>query len=247
MPPRAYSLGRRGPVTAATRTRILEAARALVGGPGDLGELSMDSVAERAGVSRMTVYNQFESRTGLLDALADHLAARGGMARLREVFAEPNVDVALRRFVEVFSGFWASDRTTLRRMRALGVLFPSRHRGLPARDAWRLQAAANLVERHAASLALRSERQRRQAAELLSALSGFEFFDAIRTGGRTPAQASALIGGLAVQMLRTTRGGVPGAARGGQRAEPAHTPPVPPSVPRVETRGRTRVGGDRLP
>ncbi len=49
--------------------RILDAALALAAASG-LRNLTMDEVAARAGVGRMTVYRRFGSRTALLDALA---------------------------------------------------------------------------------------------------------------------------------------------------------------------------------
>jgi AcrR family transcriptional regulator len=201
MPPRNYDLGRRRKASEETRVKILEATRALVGGKGDLGDFSMEAVAEKAGVSRMTVYNQFESRTGLLDALADHLAAQAGMYRLREVFGEEDAERAVRKFVEIFIGFWASDRSTLRRMRALGVLFPSLHGGVPGRDAWRLEAASNLMKRHADRLRLSTAAARQEAAELLSAVTGFDVFDALCTDSRPPAQVAHLLSTSALRLI----------------------------------------------
>jgi AcrR family transcriptional regulator len=52
-----------------TSQRILDGALALVAGSG-LRHLTMDDVASRAGVGRMTVYRRFGSREQLTDALA---------------------------------------------------------------------------------------------------------------------------------------------------------------------------------
>ena len=49
----------------------------------------------RADVSRLTIYYQFKSRPGLLEALYDQLASRGNMQRIAEVFHEPDVRSAL--------------------------------------------------------------------------------------------------------------------------------------------------------
>jgi AcrR family transcriptional regulator len=49
--------------------RVLDATLALAAASG-LGNLTMDDVARRAGVGRMTVYRRFGSRTALIDALA---------------------------------------------------------------------------------------------------------------------------------------------------------------------------------
>ncbi len=52
----------------ATSERILDAALAL-GAASGLRHLTMDEVARRAGVGRMTVYRRFDDREGLVDAL----------------------------------------------------------------------------------------------------------------------------------------------------------------------------------
>jgi AcrR family transcriptional regulator len=178
---------------------MLEAARSLIGGRGDLSEFSMDAVAEKAGVARMTVYNQFGSRSGLLEALADHLAADGGMARMAEVFREPDPDKALRALAERFVEFWASDRVTLRRMRALGVAFPSETSPPHHRDAWRREAVANLVRRPRgrgpATPTISDE-----AIDVITTLTSFETFDALCTGRRKPADVARLIGDLSVRV-----------------------------------------------
>jgi TetR/AcrR family transcriptional regulator, repressor for uid operon len=53
----------------ALSTRILDAALALAAASG-LRHLTMDDVARRAGVGRMTVYRRFGSKSALVDALA---------------------------------------------------------------------------------------------------------------------------------------------------------------------------------
>ena len=71
---RAYRLGKRAVKMAETRQRVLEAAYALLCRDG-LVELSLDDVAAAAGVGRTTVFLQFESRTGLLQALEQFVSA----------------------------------------------------------------------------------------------------------------------------------------------------------------------------
>jgi AcrR family transcriptional regulator len=199
--PRPYHSTRRRAAAEETRTRILEAARGLLAGRGNLDDFSMETIAARAGVSRMTVYYQFESRSGLLDALADHLAQRGGMARMREVFLEPSLPIAFRKLVETFVGFWASDRVTLRRMRAMAVVFPTEAPGPRDRDAWRREAITNLLAKHRA----RGPRARTPSpadlVDTLSMLTSFEVFDLLCSGDRGPAETAALIAELGLQQL----------------------------------------------
>ena len=65
--PRGYRMDARAASTAATRERILTSALALSTERMSI-EITLDDVAERAGVSVQTVLRHFGSRAGLLDA-----------------------------------------------------------------------------------------------------------------------------------------------------------------------------------
>src|SRR5436189_2903117 len=131
MSPRPYTLGRREARVEHTRTRILSAARDVL---ASQDALTVDAVARAADVARMTVYNQFDSKRGLLDALFDWLAERGGMRQLAGAFQQTDPELALDRFVSVMCGFWASDRGVMRRVRALAALDPELQALVGARD-----------------------------------------------------------------------------------------------------------------
>ena len=76
---RPYRLGKREGQARRTRSGILKAARDLVAaGRGE--SPSVGAVAARAGVSRLTVYHHFNSKQGLLDALAAEAHGVGGRA-----------------------------------------------------------------------------------------------------------------------------------------------------------------------
>src|SRR5205814_51196 len=85
---------------------------------------TVEAVARRAGVARMTVYYQFGTKVGLLEALNDGIATGGGIDRLPEAFRMTDPEAALRTFVAAFSGLWASDRAAIRRLQALTALDP---------------------------------------------------------------------------------------------------------------------------
>lgn len=186
----------------------------------------MEAVAQRAGVSRMTVYNQFRSESGLLEALADHLAARGGMARMPEIFAAPDPAEAVRRFVTIFTEFWASERVLMRRLRAFGVLHPQLYQALRNRDDWRRSAAEHVVAR------LRPEEiggfDRADAADFLTAVSSFETFDSLSSHGRAPEEVAGLLtrsvlsawGLSAAARASTRRSASPPPRRGSVRGKP---------------------------
>src|SRR3989449_11275130 len=75
MSPRPYRLGRRQPAAQRTRARVLRAARELLTARTGAEPFSVDALARRAGVARMTVYHQCGSRRGLLEAIFDSFAA----------------------------------------------------------------------------------------------------------------------------------------------------------------------------
>jgi len=91
MSPRPYRLGLRETAVEATRGRIIEAACELLAS-GGFGAFTIDTVARVADVSRMTVYNQFGSKAGLLEAIFDWVAERGDVRRLGEAAGHPDPD-----------------------------------------------------------------------------------------------------------------------------------------------------------
>ena len=148
MSPRPYCMGKRQAAADDTRARILEAARKLLANELE-SDLSMEAIARRADVSRLTIYYQFKSRPGLLEALYDHLAIRGNMRRMAEVFHEANPSVALEKLVLTFVGFWSSDPVVIRRLRGMATLDAEIDQGVRARDARRQHAAREIIRRTA--------------------------------------------------------------------------------------------------
>src|SRR5262245_61544380 len=140
MSPRPYRMDKRRVAANETRTRILEGARALLA-EEVAPDLSMDAIARRADVARLTIYYQFKSRRGLLEALYDHLAIRGNMQRMAEVFHTSDPARALERLVRTFVGFWSSDPIVMRRLRAMAALDAEVEKGIRARDGRRRRAA----------------------------------------------------------------------------------------------------------
>lgn len=134
MSPRPYRLGQRQVATEQTRARILAAARELLSAEAGVAGFTIDAVARQAGVARMTVYYQFNSKRGLLEALFDDLANRSLVERLIPALQTPEPLAALRGLVEAFAGFWAAERVVMRRVRSLAALDPEVEEGVRARD-----------------------------------------------------------------------------------------------------------------
>ncbi len=185
MLPRPYRMGKRQAAAADTRARILEAARQLLANESET-DLSMEAIARRADVSRLTIYYQFKSRPGLLVALYDHLAIRGNMRRMAEVFHEADPSVALEKLVLTFVGFWSSDPVVIRRLRGMAILDAEIDQGIRARDARRQHAAREVIRR---TVLARNKRltpeEQNLTADVLSMLTSFESYDALARAGHT--------------------------------------------------------------
>lgn len=179
MSPRPYRMGKRQAAADDTRARILEAARQLLANESET-DLSMEAIARRADVSRLTIYYQFKSRPGLLEALYDHLAIRGNMRRMAEVFHETDPSVALEKLVVTFVGFWSSDPVVIRRLRGMAALDPEIDHGIRARDARRQHAAREIIRRTVLGRKKKlSTEQQNLTADVLSMLTSFESYDAL--------------------------------------------------------------------
>lgn len=192
--------GRRTAASEETRARILEAARELAVAEG-FGGFTVEKVAERAGVSRMTVYYQFGSKPDLLEALFDHLAARGRMDRLADAFREPDPLDALARFVEVFCGFWASDPVAIRRLRSWAALEPDFEDAGRGRDAWQREGLAVLVGRVREAHGVPAEAAVADVVDVLHALLSPDSYEKLSRGGRSEVEVAELLNRTARAVL----------------------------------------------
>src|SRR6266478_6164475 len=103
---RAYVSSVRTAAAAEKRDRVIEAAARTLREDASISSFSLDNVAKVAGVTRLTVYNQFGSRRALLEAVFDEIARQGGLARIPDAMAITDPRAALDRLVEIFCAFW---------------------------------------------------------------------------------------------------------------------------------------------
>lgn len=187
---RSYTLGKRELDMEETRKQILTAARASILAKSALAGFSLAAVAERADVTRATVYQHFKSKRGLLEALFDETGKRGQLnKRLPEVFSQPNPVDALRFYIEVFCDFWEDDRLMNRRLRAYATLDKVFAEAIAARYERRRHAINLLLKRLNGQSSLASQPESVQA---VMALTSFEFYDVL-AGERSPQEVSPLV------------------------------------------------------
>jgi len=191
----------RAALNANTRRRILEATRRLLAGRTN-SDLGLDAVADAARISRVTIYNHFGSRAGLLEALYDYLAERGDVRRAKDALLQKDIEAVLARFIGALVDFWSSDAVAIRRLHAVAALDREIARGLAARDARRRAAAAEIVRR-SASVAKPGRRSpaERLMADTLCALASFEIYDALARAGHGRNEIRTVITRLALAVV----------------------------------------------
>ena len=170
-----------------TRARIVKAARRLLTGGKDLPAFSLDAVAREAGVTRLTVYNQFESKRGLVEAVFDDIAERGGLFELRSVLADADAMSSLRGIVAVFCRFWASHDRALAKLAGMTKLDRDIAASLKQRTERRRGVLTVSVKR------LPGVREADDLVDILFALTTFETFEALSVRQRSAAAVEALI------------------------------------------------------
>jgi AcrR family transcriptional regulator len=177
---RTYRLGKRGAQVDRTRELILRAAQdELI-----TGTLSVGGVARRAEVTRITVYNHFGSKAGLLQALD---------AQVRPLGPLPSPDAAardqLQQRLATACSTWASNASLFRHLPRTGQDDESGQN-------------RQLAERLAASDELRPGCSIKEAEDVIGALTSFEVFDRLsKDGRRSPAAVAEILGRLASGIL----------------------------------------------
>ena len=202
--PRPYRLGQRQAATEQTRARILTTARDILVSPDGYAHFSMEAVARQAEVARMTVYHQFSSKIGLLEALCDTLAFSGGMEQLATAFRQPDPLDALNQFLLVFGRFWEADRLVMRRLRALAALDPDFEHVIRARDARRRQGLSVISQRLVEQQVLPPGTAHDEIIDMLFTLSSFETFDTLAGPTRRLETVAPLVARLAHAALLVT-------------------------------------------
>lgn len=207
MSARRYVSPKRDAAAARTRERLVRAAAKLLRSPAGLRALSLESVARAAGVSRLTVYNQFGSRRVLLEAVFDDRAERGGLRRIAQIMAEPDAHTGLLRMIEIFCEFWDFDREPVARLLGMASTDPELAESMRERNERRRRILSVLVGRLEKSRQIDPE-PTADLVDVLFAITSFQVFAELVQRGRDGKSACRLIQKLAVGAVEQWRKGV---------------------------------------
>ena len=175
MSPRTYKIENRRAAAEQTRSRVLEATRKLI--MASSVPPSIDAVAALAGVARMTVYYQFGSKAGLLEALFDELGGRYFRSELPLVMSQDEPLQALADLIEVFLTFWASERLVTRRIHGMATLDSDFEESLRGRDKRRRLLIRTVLARITQKYGKPTNEVFEQTVDALYALTSFAMFD----------------------------------------------------------------------
>ncbi|MEU4194328.1 helix-turn-helix domain-containing protein [Kribbella sp. NPDC026611] len=186
MATRKYDQRLRADAAEQTRRDILDALYQLLRDEPAM-PVSVERVAATARVSRSTVYTAFGSRAGLFDALGDELRRRGGFHRAPNGGNDQDARRSLLDSIRASVATFAEHRSVLRALYSMAALDPRAVGGVVERlGTGRAEGLAWHAERLAAEGALRRGVSAAEAAHLLWAVTGFEFFDQLYTGRGLP-------------------------------------------------------------
>jgi AcrR family transcriptional regulator len=199
---RPYRMAARAEKAAETRARILDAVREMLS-DGVFHDAPIDEVANRAGVTRVTVYRAFGSKRGLLEAVTWDSLGRARMDRVDAAHADPDVRTAVRRVLRenchVFADLGDTMPHTLdlaRRDPDVAAIIDGTYHGRRHLAMEELAARIHRERAHAAGWT------KQRVADALLVLSSYEAFETlVHRRGHSPQAAGDILFGLATAFL----------------------------------------------
>jgi AcrR family transcriptional regulator len=193
--------GKRAATTEATRRAIITAARDLLA-ERRWQQFTVDAVAKRAGVTRVTVYNQAGSKRGLLEAVLTDLTERARMDQLLNDTRHLSATEACAAIVLRTCRFWRAERDILRPLHGLAGVDQEVAATLTRREQWREEQLRRLLQRLAADTTQPATFSPGDTLAATLALTSFPTYDSLGEIADDPERAAQLINHL-VRSLTT--------------------------------------------
>jgi AcrR family transcriptional regulator len=202
MTTRRYEQKLRAAAAEETRLRILDATRdRLRAAPSE--PISVEKVAQDAGVARSTVYLIFGSRAGLFQALGRYLLERAGFDRIVAAVQLPDAREALEASMRAAVEVYADERDVARALSSMAQLNPEAVGGaFDVVEHGRAEGLLALASRLREQGQLRPELTPHEAADNLWVITSFDTFDQLYTGrGLDRAAVADRLVGLATRAI----------------------------------------------
>jgi AcrR family transcriptional regulator len=177
---RPYRQRLRAESVAQTRQRIIDAARtALITPPPRTFNLS--EVADRAGVVRSTIYTVFGSRRGLLQAVLEDVAARGGWERMRAAYRNPDALAALLGNIDAGTRMASDEHPVITAVFALAAVDADAAAVAAEEGEKRRRGLGDMLRRMREQGYLRPDLDDDEALDIAYLLASFRTFDQLYT------------------------------------------------------------------
>lgn len=184
-----------------TRRRIIDSARALFADEG-FHRVGLEHVAEHAGVGRKTIYFQFGSKLGLLEALVGDMSQRAGVSDFVDAaVADDDVTRGIRRFVSGSCALWEHDAGICRALLTLSASDADARHVIDQVGTERLADLRRLTTRARRLGRLSREWTPARAADALWLLTSFESYDLLRRAGKSSREATTLLSDMALRVF----------------------------------------------
>lgn len=167
-----------------TRERIVTAVRELLH-EERFHESTVEQVAERAGVSRATVYQHFRSRIDLVDAICETFDANPALIELRRTIMLPDPQAALVQTIALAMRFWESEDAILSGLYGVVAIDPAARDLVGRQRTDRRSEMRRLALRLHTTGTLRPGISTARAVDVLMVLTSYETYRELRAAGRS--------------------------------------------------------------
>jgi AcrR family transcriptional regulator len=200
---RTYQQRQRAQTAEATRQRILEAARACLTATPLLA-VSLERIAEQAGVARRTIYQIFGSRVGLFAALEQDLLQRGGFAEVQAAFNEhTDARQILEQMVPAGVRLLEREQAIMRALYLQALIDPEAATLTRRIDEGRIGGMRYLAQLLEEQDYIRPDLTQAEVGDILALLTDFVTFDQLRIkAGLSPEEIMRRLRVLASSLLR---------------------------------------------
>ena len=173
---------RRSSRSQTTRDKIVTAVRELLA-EGTFHESTVEEVADRAGISRATLYQHFRSRLELVDAICDTFDENPALRRIREVVEHPDPETALAETIAGAVRFWSSEDPILAQLYGVAAIDPAAQDLVVRQRADRRGEMQRLLGHLRRANKLRPKLTDRQALAQLMVLTSYDTYRELRHAG----------------------------------------------------------------
>jgi AcrR family transcriptional regulator len=192
MPARAHRARGRTAKGDETRRKITAAVAELMA-EGAFHDSTVEQVADRAGISRATLYQHFRSRLELVDAICERFDANPALLAIRAAVGLPDADAALAETVAHAVRFWSSEDPILSQLYGVVAIDPAARAFVERQRADRRGEMTRLVRNLERAGRLRDGLTEERGLSLLMVLTSYETFCELRLAGSAdPAITDAL-------------------------------------------------------